>query len=89
MSGLLLTIRYFQAEDLGELHEIDRICFPEGIAFSRAELLFHMIQPQSIARVAQGSDRILGFVIAFTFASVSEQGRCSAIEKLAQSGTMI
>ena len=64
MSGLLLTIRYFQAEDLGELHEIDRICFPEGIAFSRSELLSHLIQPQSIARVAQGSDGILGFVIA-------------------------
>ena len=63
MSRLLLKIRHFQAEDLGELHEIDRICFPEEIAFSRAELLFHLKHPQSISWLAEGSDGILGFVL--------------------------
>ncbi len=64
MPGPLLKIRRFKAEDLGELYEIDRICFPEDIAFSRTELLFHLTHLQSITCVAQGADRILGFVLA-------------------------
>jgi len=51
-------------EDAGNLHEIDRICFPADIAFTRAELLFHLNHPKSIARVARGPARIIGFVLA-------------------------
>jgi [ribosomal protein S18]-alanine N-acetyltransferase len=64
MSAQLPRIRYTRPEDLGNLHEIDRICFPEHISFSRTELLFYLNHPKSIARVAEGLGRILGFVLA-------------------------
>ncbi len=51
-------------EDLGELHEIDRICFPAHISFSRSELLYYINHPKSITRVAEAPGRILGFVLA-------------------------
>ena len=64
MSGLPLRIRNFQKEDLETLSEIDRICFADDIAFSRAELLCQIHNSKSITRVGEGLGRILGFVIA-------------------------
>jgi len=64
MSGLPLRIRSFQDEDLEKLCEIDRVCFADDIAFSRAELLFQLNHPKSITRVGEGLGRILGFVMA-------------------------
>lgn len=46
------------------MHAIDGICFPGDIAFSRSELGRCLNQPGSIARLAEGSGRILGFVVA-------------------------
>ena len=57
-------IRNFREEDLKTLYEIDRVCFPEDIAFSRAQLAFYLNHPKSIARVADEPGRILGFVLA-------------------------
>jgi ribosomal-protein-alanine N-acetyltransferase len=59
-----LRIRNFQDGDLETLCEIDRICFPEDIAFTRAELIFQINHPKSITRVGEGLGRILGFVMA-------------------------
>jgi [ribosomal protein S18]-alanine N-acetyltransferase len=64
MPELLSRIRSFRTEDLGELHKIDRICFPAHIAFSRSELFFYLNHPKSITRVAEVPGRILGFVLA-------------------------
>jgi ribosomal protein S18 acetylase RimI-like enzyme len=64
MSGLPLRIRNFQDEDLERLYEIDRICFSDEIAYSRAELLFQVNHPKSITRVGEGPGTILGFVLA-------------------------
>jgi [ribosomal protein S18]-alanine N-acetyltransferase len=64
MSGLPLRIRNFQDEDLETLCEIDRVCFADDIAYSRAELLFQINHPKSITRVGEGPGRILGFVMA-------------------------
>jgi [ribosomal protein S18]-alanine N-acetyltransferase len=64
MTVLLPKIRHFQKEDLRELHNIDRICFPAPIAFSKTELLFYLNQPKSITRVAEAFGKILGFVLA-------------------------
>ena len=64
MRGLPLTIRNFQDEDLETLCEIDRICFADDIAFSRAELRCQIHNCKSITRVGEGLGRILGFVIA-------------------------
>ncbi len=64
MSQHPLSIRNFKDEDLETLCEIDRLCFPEGIAFSRADFLSHLNHPKSITWVGEGSGRILGFVMA-------------------------
>jgi ribosomal-protein-alanine N-acetyltransferase len=64
MSDKPPTIRSFRAKDLETLCRIDRICFPEDIAFSRTELAFYLKDTKSIARVANEAGRILGFVLA-------------------------
>jgi [ribosomal protein S18]-alanine N-acetyltransferase len=64
MPALPYRIRHFKPEDLAELHEIDQICFPAHISFSRAELLFYINHPKSITRVVEGPRRILGFVLS-------------------------
>jgi ribosomal protein S18 acetylase RimI-like enzyme len=64
MPELLSRIRSFSTEDLGELHEIDRICFPAHISFSRSELFHHLNHSKSITRVAEVPGRIIGFVVA-------------------------
>jgi len=64
MTGSPLRIRDYQADDLEALHRIDRICFDEDIAFSQTGLGYHLNHPKSIARVAEGLGRILGFVLA-------------------------
>ncbi len=43
---------------------IDRICFPEDIAFSREDLIGCLKHPESIAWLAESAGRILGFVLA-------------------------
>jgi len=64
MSELPVKIRKFRADDLDILYRIDKACFAEDIAFSRAELEFSLNHPQSIACVAEGVGRILGFALA-------------------------
>jgi ribosomal-protein-alanine N-acetyltransferase len=64
MPGIALIIRNFRDADLEALCEIDRICFPEYIAFTRAELICHLNNPRSITRVGEGLGRILGFAMA-------------------------
>jgi [ribosomal protein S18]-alanine N-acetyltransferase len=64
MSDLPLRIRSLHGRDWNALFEIDQICFPADIAFSRGEFAFYLNHPKSIARVAEGSGRILGFVLA-------------------------
>jgi len=56
-------IRAYRPEDLPTLHSIDRACFPPGIAFSRLELSFYLKQPGSIARIADGGGKVVGFVV--------------------------
>jgi ribosomal-protein-alanine N-acetyltransferase len=63
MFGRPLKIRDFHSGDPEILHEIDHICFPADIAFSRGELLFYLNHAGSITRVAESSGRIVGFVL--------------------------
>jgi len=56
------TVRLYQEHDLGRLYEIDRICFPADMAYSRAELRFYIHHPGSIVRVAEMECEVVGFV---------------------------
>ncbi len=64
MSRPALRIRQSQAEDSEVFYEIDRICFPEDIAFSREDLIACLNHPESTAWLAERTGRILGFVLA-------------------------
>ena len=63
MRGTALKIRDIQNGDLERLCNIDRLCFPADIAFSRKEFLFHLNHPGSITRLMEREDSILGFVM--------------------------
>ncbi len=66
MSGQATTglrIREYTPTDLQILHHLDTVCFPEGIAYSRDELLFYINHKDSITRVAELSDEIVGFTV--------------------------
>jgi ribosomal-protein-alanine N-acetyltransferase len=64
MAALAIKIRDFQTEDFEPLYRIDQICFPNGIAFSRNELVHYLNHPKRIARIAESAGGILGFVLA-------------------------
>lgn len=57
------SIRNYRVEDFQRLLEIDRICFAPEIAYSRAELLFYLRHPDSMAKVAEIGSRIVGFAM--------------------------
>ncbi len=56
-------IREFAREDIGRLYEIDQQCFPEGIAYSRRELLWFILQPGAVTRIAHTAGQIAGFAV--------------------------
>jgi len=60
----LLRIRNYRKDDLESFCEIDRVCFPADIAFTRADFLNYLKHPESIAGVGESQGRILGFVMA-------------------------
>ncbi len=64
MPKLPIRIRKFQVGDFEALFQIDQICFPADIAFSRGELIFCLRHPKSIAWIAEGPGGILGFAVA-------------------------
>jgi ribosomal-protein-alanine N-acetyltransferase len=68
-----LRIRSFHPADFEELFQIDQVCFPEEIAFSRGELVYYLTHPGSIARVAEAAGDILGFVLAMTGSRTSSR----------------
>jgi ribosomal-protein-alanine N-acetyltransferase len=57
-------IRSFQWRDLARLHQLDQVCFPPEIAYSRAELHYFLAHPNcSCWIVEQAEGRLAGFVI--------------------------
>lgn len=63
MSDLPLRIRTFVDEDLDALHQIDRVCFPMHMAFSRGEIASYLHLAAAIVLVAE-VEGIVGFVLA-------------------------
>ena len=64
MSIPSLKIRNFQAGDFECLYQMDQICFAKGIAFSREELAFYLNHRTGIARIAEQSGVMTGFILA-------------------------
>ena len=61
------NLRDFKIEDFQKLYEIDRACFPPGIAYSRLELMHYMKLRGAftiIAETQRKTPEIAGFMIA-------------------------
>jgi ribosomal-protein-alanine N-acetyltransferase len=58
------VLRGLEANDFLRLHEIDRICFDPGIAYSQAELFSSLEHPDSLAKVAELGGEIVAFAVA-------------------------
>ena len=58
----VIHIRPFRRADLEVLYRIDQVCFPTGIAYSKAELRYYMQHPKSFTVIAETDDQsIAGF----------------------------
>ena len=64
------TIRDYRPDDFERLWEIDQVCFPPGISYSRFELGIYVSRRNAFTLIAQASDpndvdqKILGFLVA-------------------------
>jgi [ribosomal protein S18]-alanine N-acetyltransferase len=56
-------IRDFRPEEIPRMHEIDRLCFPDYMAYSRAELIYFVKHAASITRIAECAGEIIGFAV--------------------------
>lgn len=63
----MIALRSFRTTDLGTLHEIDQICFPAGIAYSKSELRYYLQHPKSLTVVAEEDGIISGFCIGQSY----------------------
>jgi ribosomal-protein-alanine N-acetyltransferase len=62
----MIRLRGFQEGDLARLHQLDQVCFPREIAFSRVELLYFLSHPKCSCWIAESQEpqtRLSGFVI--------------------------
>ncbi len=59
----LPLLRPYREADLPALHALDQVCFPPGIAYSRAELRAFLNHPSSFTAVACEGIHPLGFAI--------------------------
>jgi len=56
--GQVFTIREYRKSDFSRLWEIDQRCFPKGISYSQAELLFYMRRPRAFTLVAELTNQV-------------------------------
>ena len=56
-------LRPYRAADLPALHALDQVCFPPGIAYSRAELRSFIEHPSSFTVIASSGEAVHGFAV--------------------------
>lgn len=59
-----MTLRDYTPADFDALYNLDRICYPRGIAYSRPELRWFLAQPGALCVVAETEFIIGAFLIA-------------------------
>ncbi len=58
-----ITVRDIRTEEVRRLYDIDRICFPPHMAYSRVELLFYLRHPAAVSKAAERAHTVVGFTI--------------------------
>ena len=60
----MVYLRRCKKQDLAELYQLDQACFPQGIAYSLAELEYFLSHPRCSCWIAeQPEHKLAGFVI--------------------------
>jgi ribosomal-protein-alanine N-acetyltransferase len=57
-------LRDYVSADFDALYNLDRICYPRGIAYSRPELRWFLAQAGALCVVVETESKIAGFLIA-------------------------
>jgi ribosomal-protein-alanine N-acetyltransferase len=64
VNDAVIRLREAREADLDGLFELDQVCFPPGIAYSKAEFKSLLRSRRSVGIVAESGDAIAGFVFA-------------------------
>ena len=59
-----MKLRDYRPEDFRTICEIDRLCFPPGIAYSSADIACSLAEPGTFAVMGEEGARVAGFVLA-------------------------
>lgn len=59
-----MLIRAVGSDELDRLYEIDRVAFAPALAYSRAELRYHLTARRGHTLAAELDGRVIGFVVA-------------------------
>jgi ribosomal-protein-alanine N-acetyltransferase len=57
-------IREYRPSDFPQLCAIDRLCFPDAIAYTPEEIALGLAQPGAFALVAEAQEQVIAFVLA-------------------------
>lgn len=60
----MISLREYRPEDFEVLCEIDRLCFPPGIAYSAEDIAMVLLDRGMIVIVGEEGDRLAGFLLA-------------------------
>jgi len=60
----IFQVREYRTADFPHLCAIDRLCFPEAIAYTPEEIALGLAQPGAFALVAEVRNEVIGFVLA-------------------------
>ena len=63
MAASAPALRPYRPADFETLHSIDQACFPEGIAYGRAELSTYLRSPGAYCLLAEVGRRAAGFIL--------------------------
>ena len=64
MPGAEFDIRPYEPADFDILYEIDQVCYPPGIAYSKRMLRWFLRQPGALTLVATQNDGPIGFIVS-------------------------
>lgn len=61
-----LRYREYRPSDFDRLCQLDRICFPPGVAYSPEEIAAALAEPAAFAFVAESEEQVMAFVLVGT-----------------------